>query len=71
MLTETIQTTILVPTIRCGGCAESISTALNQIDGVKAVDVDVPTKAVTVEHSPHITRESLAMALDKAGFPAA
>lgn len=71
MLTETIQTTISVPTIRCGGCAESISTALNQIDGVKAVDVDVPAKAVTVEHAPHIARESLEMALDKAGFPAA
>lgn len=71
MSTESMKTTISVPTIRCGGCAEAIGEALNRIDGVEAVDVDVQAKTVAVEHEPRIDRETLETALGKAGFPAA
>lgn len=73
MSTESTKTTFSVPTIRCGGCAEAIGEALNRIDGVDAVDVDVDVQAktVAVEHEPRISRESLEAALEKAGFPAA
>ena len=71
MSTELTKTTFSVPTIRCGGCAEAIGEALNRIDGVDAVDVDVPAKTVAVEHESRILRETLETALDKAGFPAA
>ena len=71
MSTESSKTTFSVPTIRCNGCAEAIGEALNRIDGVDSVDVDVQAKTVAVDHASGITRESLETALDKAGFPAA
>ncbi len=71
MSTESTKTTLSVPTIRCGGCAEAIGEALNRIDGVNAVDVDVQSKKVAVEHERRITVDTLEAALDKAGFPAA
>ena len=71
MSTESTKTTFSVPTIRCGGCAEAIGEALNRIDGVDAVDVDVQAKTVAVEHETRLTRETLETELEKAGFPAA
>lgn len=71
MSTESTKTTLSVPTIRCGGCAEAIGEALNRIDGVDAVDVDIQGKTVVVEHEDRITRETIETALGEAGFPAA
>ena len=70
MLTENTRTMFRVPTIRCGGCAETITQALNRIDGVEAVDVDVQAKTVAVDHEPRTARETLETALATAGFPA-
>ncbi len=71
MSIESTKTTFSVPTIRCSGCAEAIGEALNLIDGVDAVNVDVQAKTVAVEHEPRIARETLETALGKAGFPVA
>lgn len=37
-------TTVTAPEIVCGGCAGSIKKALGNLEGVSAVEVDVPTK---------------------------
>lgn len=63
------KTTLTAPDIVCGGCANAIKNALGRIDGVAAVDVDVETKKVTVDHEAGVTQERLAKVLDDAGFP--
>ena len=69
MVNETVTTTVTAPDIVCGGCANAIKNAFGRVEGVQAVDVDVPTKEVSVEHLDHISREKILDVLDKAGFP--
>jgi len=65
-------TTFSAPDIVCGGCASSIQRALSGIPGVQNVQVDIEAKTVTVTHDPgQVPRESLADALDDAGFSVA
>ncbi len=64
-------TTVTAPDIHCDGCASSIKRALGRVPGVETVDVDIETKAVTVNHEPTVTRETIVDKLDKAGFPVA
>jgi len=65
-------TTFSAPDIVCGGCANSIQRALGGIPGVQNVQVDIEAKTVTVTHDPgQVPRESLADALDDAGFSVA
>lgn len=63
------RTTLTAPDIVCGGCAGAIKNAVGRIQGVSAVDVDVETKRVTVDHDAEVTQEHLAKVLDDAGFP--
>lgn len=69
MNNETNTTTVTAPDITCGGCANAIKNALGRIEGVGEVDVDVPTKQVTVRHQPAIDRDRIVDVLDQAGFP--
>ena len=53
--------------IMCGGCAANVTKALSGLAGVKSVNVDVPTKTVTVEFDETTTsvaalRETMATA---------
>ena len=41
-----------VPDISCGHCQATITNALTPLDGVQAVNVDIPTRKVTVEYDP-------------------
>ena len=43
-----------VPDISCGHCQAAITDALRPLDGVQAVNVDIPTRKVTVEYDPAI-----------------
>ncbi len=38
-----------VPGMSCGHCVEAISTAVGQVEGVSAVDVDLAAKQVEVQ----------------------
>lgn len=66
---EQQKTTIKVPDITCGGCANSIKNALRTVDGVRHVEVDVDSKVVSVEHGEAVSREQIARKLDDIGFP--
>jgi copper chaperone CopZ len=68
---ETKTTTVTAPEIVCDGCASSIKKALGNVAGVSEVEVDVVTKKVTVKHGEGVSRESIAYALDRAGYSAA
>lgn len=39
-----------VPDISCGHCQATITNALEPIPGVESVEVDIPTKKVTVQY---------------------
>ena len=43
-----------VPDISCGHCQATITHALTPLDGVRAVNVDIPTRQVTVDYDPAI-----------------
>ena len=43
-----------VPDISCGHCQATITGALAPIPGVDSVNVDIPTKKVTVRYDPTI-----------------
>jgi copper chaperone len=48
-------TTILsVPDISCEHCQRAITGALSPVAGVESVDVDIPTKQVTVQYDPAV-----------------
>ena len=64
-------TTLSTPDIVCGGCASAIKKALGGLAGVSNVEVDVAVKKVIVSHEGSVSRETLAAALDRAGFPVA
>jgi copper chaperone len=53
----------------CGGCANAIKNAFGRVEGVSNVEVDVPTKRVSVEHESTVTRDDIVKVLDDAGFP--
>ena len=55
--------------IECEGCASAIKNSIGKLEGVTAVDVEVASKVVSVEHSDSISAEALTLALDRAGFP--
>lgn len=57
------------PAIECEGCANSIKRGLSKQPGVKNVAVDVASKKVTVDTGAEVSRDQLAAALTKIGFP--
>jgi copper chaperone CopZ len=69
MVNETVTTKVTAPDIVCGGCANAIKNAFGRVEGVTGVEVDVPTKEVSVVHKDHIDRQKILDVLDKAGFP--
>jgi copper chaperone len=61
-------TTLTAGGITCGGCANAIKKAVSALPGVTAVEVEVPTKQVTVTHDEHVTRPAIDAAVTAAGF---
>ena len=56
------------PEISCQGCAAAIQRAVGALAGVQKIEVDVPSKLVTVTHETDAAQ--IARALQKAGFSA-
>lgn len=63
-------TTFSAPDIMCDGCADSIKRVLGRASGVSDVQIDINAKTVTVAHDASTPAQSVADALDRAGFPA-
>lgn len=62
--------TIISKRIMCGGCAKNVTETLTKVSGVKSVNVDVPTKTVTVDFDESKTSvDSLKQAMAGAGYP--
>ncbi len=61
-----------VPKIKCEGCAETITKALDGLTGVTGRRVGIPEKEVRVEFDPaRIDEGRVRRALAEAGFPPA
>ena len=43
-----------VPDISCEHCQRTITEALQPVDGVQSVSVDIPSKQVTVQYDPSV-----------------
>jgi copper ion binding protein len=52
----------------CGHCVNAVSTELRDLDGVTAVDVDLPSGSVTVTSTQELDRDAVAAAITDAGY---
>jgi copper chaperone len=48
-------TRLSVPGVHCDHCTAAIEGAVSKAQGVWRVQVDLPTKQVTVDHDPQVT----------------
>ncbi|MEP1125260.1 MAG: heavy-metal-associated domain-containing protein [Ilumatobacter sp.] len=58
-------TTYSVPEISCGHCKSTIEAAVGDVDDVRAVDVDIDAKTVTVEGGQG---DAIVAAIEDAGY---
>ena len=59
---------ISVENIKCGGCASTITTRLNEMDIIDSCDVDVENGIVSI-HGDESRREEVTRLLLKLGYP--
>lgn len=62
-------TEIKVENIKCGGCMNSIKTALLKIANVQEVSIDKNTETVHISSSLPFYREEITQQLVKMGYP--
>jgi copper chaperone len=57
--------------MHCGGCVRSVTGAINQVPGVKRVDVSLEKKAAMVEYdAATVEPDAIVKAIEGAGFEA-
>lgn len=54
----------------CSGCVKSVTAALKLLTGVSSVEIDLPTRHVTVRGDHMQGGDSLVLALKVEGYPA-
>lgn len=65
----TTQTTIQIDGMTCGGCVKSVTNALQQVDGVQAVEVSLENKSANINFDDSKTNlEALKEAIEDAGY---
>jgi copper ion binding protein len=60
-----------VPDVSCEHCVRAITTALQQLDGIRQVQVDLVTKQVTVEADDRVSDEQIRAGIEDAGYTVA
>ncbi|WP_373079475.1 heavy-metal-associated domain-containing protein [Zhongshania sp.] len=64
---ETLQLAILG--MNCGACVGRITRALNELDGIQLVDINLGNKSAKIQFSPaEIDIESITAAIAEAGY---
>jgi copper chaperone len=61
--------TFKVPKMSCGGCANTITNALRQVDEAAMIEINLADKIVKID-SPK-TEAEFALAMTNAGYPPA
>ncbi len=64
--------TLVAPDISCQHCVATVTREVGSLPGVADVQVDLPTKRVTIAFDPsQVTLEQIEATLDEAGYPVA
>lgn len=58
--------TFIVPRMSCGGCVNTIKKAILQIDVAATIEIDLPSKSVSVQTA--IAEELIIKAISDAGY---
>ena len=68
-----MESTILVaPDISCEHCQHAIEGAVGKLDGIRTVNVDIPTKTVLIDYDPlKVTLTKIEEVLDDTGYTVA
>lgn len=61
-------TTYTVSGMTCGHCVSSVSSEIGKLSGVRDVNVDLATGAVTVQSEGALDDAAVAAAVDEAGY---
>lgn len=59
---------ILVEGMSCGHCVNHVKEALNELNGVTSVDVNLDTKTAVIEASVEVKDEDIKFAIEDAGY---
>ncbi len=63
-----MKTTVKVTGMACNHCVMAVSKALNQIDGVSDVQVDLDKGEATLEHGTAVEMSQIKQQVEKAGY---
>ncbi|RWZ60572.1 copper chaperone [Halobacillus fulvus] len=63
-----MEKTIQVQGMTCGHCEKAVKGALNEVEGVQSVDVDLATGAVNVSYEDPATLEQMHEAIEDQGY---
>ena len=63
--------TITINGMNCQHCVASVTKALNEIDGITGVKVDLASKTATYEEEKPVDAEKIKKAIDAIGFEVA
>ena len=63
--------TITINGMRCQHCVASVTKALNEIDGVSSVKVDLTSNTATYEEDKPVDEETVKKAISAIGFEVA
>ncbi|NQT74296.1 MAG: heavy-metal-associated domain-containing protein [Chloroflexi bacterium] len=63
-----MKTTIKVSGMSCANCVRHMSEALQGLDGIKDVQIDLPTGEVTFEKVDSVTMDEVATVVQEAGY---
>lgn len=64
-----MKTNIIVQNLKCGGCAHTIKSRLEKIDGVHNVSITVEQSEVHLEFEPESLASKLEETLTQLGYP--
>ena len=59
---------LTVDGMTCGHCTSAVTSALESVDGVRRVDVDLVAGTASLDADPAVDRDALAAAIDEAGY---
>lgn len=59
---------IIIEGLNCGHCVKKVRDALNEICGVKSVNVDLKDKNAVVELAHEVDNEQFKLAIDNIGY---
>ena len=64
-----MKTTVQVQNLKCGGCANTITTKLSRIENISDISIEVEKSEITFDYDSEITLLNAKEALKNAGYP--